>query len=328
LYYTTCTILLVLYYLYYTTCTILLVLYYLYYTTCTPLFRLFTNVCGRYYTANSGKWHLGHHSWKHTPVGRGFDEFHGVLNCCAAYYSKSYFHPLYGHKIDWRNGTQAVAPAPPKHSSEEFADRLIDIISQHTILRPSQPLFMMLTLTAPHSPLQSEPRHTSMCAHVHTDRRRTFCGLMLSVDEAVARVQAAMEAADMWSNSIVAFMNDNGGNVWEGGRNYPYRGGKMSSFEGGSRATGFVKFPDGTGAPSSYDGLVHIADFMPSILGFIDRLGHEQDAAPFQVGDAELGEEAIHCARLSRPRPPVHTMCVPPAMCVTSAMCLPPLSNT
>lgn len=74
-----------------------------------------------YYTAQSGKWHLGHHSWKHTPVGHGFDEFHGVLNCCCAYYSKSYFHPLYGHKIDWRNNTEAVAPAPSKHSSEEVS---------------------------------------------------------------------------------------------------------------------------------------------------------------------------------------------------------------
>ncbi|GMI39553.1 hypothetical protein TeGR_g8169 [Tetraparma gracilis] len=226
-----------------------------------------------YYTAQSGKWHLGHHSWKHTPVGHGFDEFHGVLNCCCAYYSKSYFHPLYGHKIDWRNNTEAVAPAPSKHSSEEFADRLIEIIETHHVSRPEQPLFMMLTLTAPHSPLQSEERHTAMCAHVHTDRRRTFCGLMMSVDEAVARVRAAMEKHDMWDNSIVTFMNDNGGNVWEGGRNYPYRGGKMSSFEGGSRATAFMKFPSSeTNAPSQYNGLAHIADVMPTILGYIDRL--------------------------------------------------------
>ncbi|GMH58769.1 hypothetical protein TrRE_jg6968, partial [Triparma retinervis] len=47
-----------------------------------------------YKTVLSGKWHLGHHAHKHTPVGHGFDEFWGVLNCCAAYYSKSYFHPL------------------------------------------------------------------------------------------------------------------------------------------------------------------------------------------------------------------------------------------
>jgi arylsulfatase B/arylsulfatase I/J len=240
-----------------------------------------------YYTAMSGKWHLGHHSNKHTPTGHGFDEFHGVLNCCCAYYSKSYFHPLYGHKIDWRNGTDAVAPAPPKHSSEEFADRLIEIIATHAVERPDQPLFMMLTLTAPHSPLQSEERHTEMCAHVHTDRRRTFCGLMMSVDEAVGRVRAAMEAADMWSNSIVAFFNDNGGNVWEGGRNYPYRGGKMSSFEGGARATGFMKFPaDEKNAKRQFSGLIHISDIMPTILGYLDRLAGK---ATTQPGNAENG---------------------------------------
>ena len=103
----------------------------------------------------SGKWHLGHHAHKHTPVGHGFDEFWGVLNCCAAYYSKSYFHPLYGHKIDWRNKTDAVAPAPQEHASELFADFLVDVIENTP---RSTPLFLMFTLTAPHSPLQSEVR--------------------------------------------------------------------------------------------------------------------------------------------------------------------------
>jgi len=55
---------------------------------------------------------------------------------------------------------------------------------------------------------------------------------MVSVDEAVGRVRDAMEKAGRWDDSLVSFFNDNGGNVWEGGRNFPFRGGKMSSFEG------------------------------------------------------------------------------------------------
>lgn len=223
-----------------------------------------------YYTALSGKWHLGHHSWSHTPVGHGFDEFHGVLNCCAAYYSKVYYTPFCGHKIDWRNGTSAVAPAPSAHASELFADRLVSIISSAA---PSTPLFLLLTFTAPHSPLQSEPRHLELCAHVNTVRRRTFCGLMMSVDEAVGRVRRAMIDAGRWDDSIVFFTNDNGGNVWEGGRNYPFRGGKQSSWEGGARATGLLKLPKHLdNVPKEFDGLAHISDVMPSVLGYIDRL--------------------------------------------------------
>ncbi|GMH90911.1 hypothetical protein TrVE_jg6116 [Triparma verrucosa] len=239
-----------------------------------------------YYNVLSGKWHLGHHAWKHTPVGHGFDEFHGVLNCCAAYYSKSYYHPLYGHKIDWRNNTDAVAPAPPKHASEEFADRLIEVIRSTP---KSQPLFMMFTFTAPHSPLQSEARHTELCAHVNTERRRIFCGLMMSVDEAVGRVRGAMEEAGRWENSLVTYFNDNGGNVWEGGRNYPYRGGKQSSFEGGARATSFIKFPksDQKLLPSDFKGLAHVSDVMPTILGYLDR--QEGKEEPWQTGDDDAG---------------------------------------
>jgi len=220
-----------------------------------------------YYTSLSGKWHLGHHANEDTPTGHGFDDFHGVLNC-VAYYSKNYFTPLSGHKKDWHKNADPVAPAPSEHSSALFADHLVEVIEEHG---NEQPLFLMLSFTAPHSPLQSEPHHLELCAHVKTSRRQMFCGLMASVDEAVGKVVAAMKEKDLWDDSIVTYFNDNGGNVWEGGRNYPFRGGKMSSFEGGSRATGFVKFPVGSDAPRSIDGLTHVSDIMPTILSFVDR---------------------------------------------------------
>ena len=35
-----------------------------------------------------GKWHLGHCSWDHTPVKRGFDTFYGFYNGALDYYTK------------------------------------------------------------------------------------------------------------------------------------------------------------------------------------------------------------------------------------------------
>jgi len=75
----------------------------------------------------------------------------------------------------------------------------------------------------------------------------------------------------IWNDSIVTFFNDNGGNVWEGGRNYPYRGGKMSAFEGGSRATAFIKFPNND-APDEIDSIAHISDIYPTVVNYVDRL--------------------------------------------------------
>ena len=35
-----------------------------------------------------GKWHLGHCSWDHTPVKRGFETFYGFFNGALDYYTK------------------------------------------------------------------------------------------------------------------------------------------------------------------------------------------------------------------------------------------------
>ena len=61
---------------------------------------------------------------------------------------------------------------------------------------------------------------------VHTHRRQLFCGLVVGVDKAVAQVQQGLKQLGMWDDTLVVYFNDNGGNVWEGGRNYPFRGGE------------------------------------------------------------------------------------------------------
>ena len=58
------------------------------------------------------------------------------------------------------------------------------------------------------------------------------------------------------------------------GRNFPFRGGKHSSYEGGSRATAFIKLPRSI-APDQIENriessLIHVSDIMPTLLSLID----------------------------------------------------------
>ena len=224
-----------------------------------------------YKTILAGKWHLGHHAFSDTPTARGFDAHNGPLNCCCSYFSKQYWHPLAPNAVDWRNGRKPVAPPPATHSSEAFADALLENAREYS----NYPLFMLLALTAPHSPLQPTKNHLARCAHVKTKRRRLYCGLMVSVDEAVAKVKGGLEALGIWEDTIIVYFNDNGGNAWEGGRNYPYRGGKHSSYEGGSRATSFIKLPRSMVSEQSAhrveSRLIHVSDVMPTLLSLVGR---------------------------------------------------------
>ena len=74
------------------------------------------------------------------------------------------------------------------------------------------------------------------CRKLHGGwRRRTYCGMVGTVDEGVANVTAALREARVLDSTVVIFTSDNGGLFFVGGLNYPLRGAKASAFEGGVR---------------------------------------------------------------------------------------------
>jgi hypothetical protein len=58
-----------------------------------------------------------------------------------------------------------------------------------------------------------------------------------------------------------------------GGYNYPYKGQKSGVFEGGMRTPALFNIPSsvGTRVGPTYDKLIHISDFGPTLLGLVDR---------------------------------------------------------
>ena len=103
-----------------------------------------------------------------------------------------------------------------------------------------------------------------------------------------------MRRAGLWEETLTLFFSDNGGNVWEGARNYPLRGGKQSAYEGGSRVPAFFRMPDalllreqrrGTGgAGGAYGGLMHVADVMPTLLALVDGKSEEAVQPHWSLG--------------------------------------------
>ena len=102
--------------------------------------------------------------------------------------------------------------------------------------------------------------------------RRQFCGMVVGLDQAINRVtNNALEI--LGDNTVVVVSSDNGGSVWFGGMNAPFRSGKLTAFEGGVRVPAFAidlskdKRYLGQGG-REFKNMIHISDWLPTFLSW------------------------------------------------------------
>ena len=61
-------------------------------------------------------------------------------------------------------------------------------------------------------------------------------------------------------------MSDNGGTGKYGSTNWPLRGSKFTPYEGGIRSYTILKAPDLSATNIRWSGLVHVTDWLPTLL--------------------------------------------------------------
>jgi hypothetical protein len=119
---------------------------------------------------------------------------------------------------------------------------------------------------------------------------------VVGIDEALQKIVAQMEQS-LGRNTVLVVSSDNGGSPWFGGMNEPLRGTKATPFEGGVRVPAFVvdfsfdsryfgsNLEEGKGR--RMDGLVHISDWMPTLLS-VAGVGSER--FPFHLDGMDISE--------------------------------------
>lgn len=225
-----------------------------------------------YHTAMVGKWHLGHAEESMTPSSRGFESYTGIYMWDCDYYTKQMYDSPWEAPmmIDWiksySNGTY-YHYAEPRHSTDAITDESLKIIENHAIHSDEKPLFLYISYTAAHSPLQSKPEYLRKCQDLQIPHfwRRQFCGLVIDVDEAIHKVVMKTQEI-LGENTLIVVSSDNGGSPWFGGLNEPYRGAKTNPFDGGVRVPGFiVDLSDLNQTNRRYKSLYHVSDWLPTI---------------------------------------------------------------
>lgn len=100
--------------------------------------------------------------------------------------------------------------------------------------------------------------------------------MVSSMDHSVGDIFEALEIAGMLDDTIFVFTTDNGGAPQEAvdrtsGSNWPLKGCKQTLWEGGVRGVSFIWSSFLRQHSGVYDGLMHISDWLPTILSAVGK---------------------------------------------------------
>ncbi len=223
-----------------------------------------------YKTALIGKWHLGHADKKWWPRQRGFDYHYGAMIGELDYFT----HSEHG-VLDWYRENEPVKEEG--YTTQLLGKDAVKLIENHDT---ATPLYLYLAFIAPHTPYQAPQDYIDRYASIEDPTRRTYAAMVTCLDDEIGRVVAALDQKGMRENTLIVFHSDNGGtkNAMFAGvmadvskikipcDNGPYRDGKASLFEGGTRVCSFVNWP-GQVKAGQIDGLVHGVDLFTTFAG-------------------------------------------------------------
>ncbi len=221
-----------------------------------------------YKTAILGKWHLGHADRKYWPRQRGFDYQYGPLLGEIDYFT----HSAHG-KIDWYRDNELVKEEG--YVTHLLGQDAVKLIGEHD---PKTPLFLYLAFTAPHAPYQAPPEYLDQYKHIADPNRRAYAAMITVMDNQIGQVLATLDKRGMRNNTLIVFQSDNGGprsakftgevDTSKGtipADNGPFRDGKATLYEGGTRIVALANWPGHIKPGSVLNQPIHVVDMYPTL---------------------------------------------------------------
>ena len=188
--------------------------------------------------------------------------------------------PSHGHDQTIVNGISRIgymkggkaALWKDENMADDFTSRAVRFIEQQR----ARPFFLFFALHDPHVPRVPHPRFAG----------KTTMGprgdVIVETDWSVGQILDTLDRLKLTDNTLVIFTSDNGPVVDDGYKDDavaklgshtpsgPFRGGKYSHFEGGTRVPFLVRWPGRVKAGTS-DALISQVDFLASFAALVKK---------------------------------------------------------
>lgn len=217
-----------------------------------------------YRTGIFGKWHLGDEA-EYQPNKRGFDEvyIHGAggigqsyPGSCGDVPKNSYYGPTLLH-----NGKFVKTEG---YCTDMFFAQATRWIEGEAAAK--RPFYAYIATNAPHAPYNAKPEDAALYEGKGLGKdTENFFGMLHNIDQNVGKILARLEALGIAKDTLIVYMNDNGGTAGTKVFNAGMRAQKGTAYMGGIRAISFWRLP-GRFQPMDVKALAAHIDFAPTIL--------------------------------------------------------------
>lgn len=228
-----------------------------------------------YTSAIIGKWALEEGDGQGHPLDQGFDYFYGYLTHIEAHH----YYPEYL----WKNRDKIImegndcANKVGTYSNDLFTTDALGFIRQNK----NKPFFLYLPYTIPHNeitvPEDSKkpyenlgwPKKPMKPGHYHHDPEFnvTYAGMISRLDDYIGQIMAELKKQGIDENTLIVVTSDHGSGYANSifDSNAPFRGGKLSLYEGGIRVPFAARWPAKIKAGLVSDYASAFWDFLPTV---------------------------------------------------------------
>ena len=203
-----------------------------------------------YATAAYGKWHNGT-QYPYHPNARGFDEFYGF---CSGHWGQ-YFDPILEHNGQIVRGKGFII--------DDLTDHALTFIERNK----DRPFFLYLAHNAPHVPLFVSDKFKGK------SQRGLYGDACMEIDWSVGEVLGTIKRLGLDEHTLVIFTSDNGPWLTYGnhaGSAKPLRDGKTTTFDGGQRTPGIMRWPGKIPAGRVCREIITAMDILPTLAMLAD----------------------------------------------------------